>query len=271
MTALALSPPRTLVLARLMHDDPRFARGALLLLLMVLPLSAALVFDVRLFQGESPWIKPLKFALSLTMYLGTLAWAARYLPNRVRDARWFRVYQWLVLGCIAAEMLWIGGAALFATGSHFNVASPAMSTLYGLMGVAAVTLTSAAAFYGALIWRHSDAPETSMIGLSFIATFVATVIVAGYMSSTLGHHVAVPETGARLPIVGWSAEVGDLRVAHFLATHIMQIVPLAWFMLATIRTPPRGTGAALTLLCLALVAATFTQALQGLPLVSILR
>lgn len=262
MTTIALDVPKQ----RLFQDDPRFAAGALFLAVLCAPLLLALLIDDRTYLGENVWVKPLKFAVSLTVYLATLAWAARYLPETLRRSSVFAVYQWVVLACIAAEMVWITCAAMFAVGSHFNVSTPAMGIIYGLTGVLAVILTSAAAAYGALIWRHAQAPEASAIASSFIATFVATVIVGGYMAGGDSHHVgAQGADAARQWLTGWSRDVGDLRAPHFFATHIMQIVPVAWFAIALARTPPRGAGVALTVLALAVTAATFAQALRGEP------
>ncbi len=261
MTNKALVVPR-----RLLDDDPIFAAGALVLAIVCAPLLLALLIDTRTYLGENVWVKPLKFAVSLMVYLATLAWAARHIPEPIRRHRIFALYQWIVLVCIAGEMLWIAGAAMFATGSHFNVSTPAMVTIYGIMGVFAVTLTTAAAAYGVLVWRHSTAPEASVIALSFIATFVATVIVAGYMAQGTSHHVGVESADAgRQWLTGWSREVGDLRVPHFFATHIMQLVPLAWFAVALVRTPPKGAGLALTALALTVTTATFVQAVRGAP------
>lgn len=268
MIELTLSQPRTHAWGSFSRFDPRFAGGAVALAVLSLPLLLAFGLDTRLFQDEWVWIKPLKFALSLCVYLLTLVWAARYIPSAVRTRRSFAIFQWVVLFCIAGEMLWIGGAAMFGVGSHFNIATPVMATIYGIMGAFAVTLTSAAAVYGWLIWRHSAAPEASAIGASFLATFIATVIVAGYMSSYGSHFVGTPPSGAAtVPGLGWSREVGDLRVSHFIATHIMQAVPLAVFgyMALLRRAPHRLFGFALTALALLAVAGSFVQALAGQP------
>ena len=65
------------------------------------------------------------------------------------------------------------------------------------------------------------------MGWGFILSFALTLITAGYMSST-GTHVGSPAVGAAtIPVMGWSASVGDIRPAHFLALHAMQVLPLA--------------------------------------------
>jgi hypothetical protein len=87
------------------------------------------------------------------------------------------------------------------------------------------------------------------------------------MSAGTGHHVGTPSAGAAtLPLVGWSAEVGDLRPAHFLSLHAMQALPLLGLWLDR-----RGAGARPVAWAGALYAAltlgVFVQALMGLPLI----
>jgi hypothetical protein len=215
----------------LFMPEPRFALLGLLLAFSMGPTALAMQLDPRLFQGESIWLKPLKFQFALTVYLLSLAYFARFLPAGMVDRRNMRIFTAVVVFCVLAEMAWIGGAAMFGTASHFNLTGPVMAGIYGLMGLFAVTLTSASLVYGIAIWRNpAGLPDRALrlsVALGLILTFVLTVIVAGYMASQPGHLVGVPLTGAKVPVMGWSREVGDLRMAHFLATHAMHAIPLA--------------------------------------------
>lgn len=271
MTAIDLAPAR-FALPTLRHE-PLFAGAAVALALLTVPLGLALVLDGRTVGGELVWVKPMKFAVALTLYLGTLAWFATWLPERMRRSPWYRLHAAVVVVAIAAEMVWIVGAAAFGTTSHFNVATPMMATLYGIMGILAVTLTSASLVYGVAIGRNRAAPLPPAVRLSLalglVSTFVLTLFVAGGMSSNTSHFVGLPQNGAALPILGWSREVGDLRVGHFFATHAMHAVPLAGLALAT-AVPDRAARAGVLAAALAYAALTLgvtAQAWMGRPFV----
>ena len=265
----ALRPARAHPLSLFRHEPLMAATGLLLLLSLAVTLPA-LALDPRLFQGESVWVKPIKFQIALALYTLTLAWAARWVPQGLLDSRAYRVFAGVAVFAIAGEVAWIAGAAMFGTASHFNVGTPVMQALYGLMGLFAVTLTSVSLVYGVALWRAGRAdPFRLSLALGLILTFVLTVIVAGTMSSMPGHHIGTPVTGETLALMGWSREVGDLRVAHFLATHALHGLPLVGWLAgrALAAGPARAVVWAASGAYAALVLGTFAQALMGLPLI----
>jgi hypothetical protein len=52
------------------------------------------------------------------------------------------------------------------------------------------------------------------------------------MASHLAHTVGAPDGGAGLPVVNWSKQYGDLRIAHFVGVHALQLLPLFGFYIA---------------------------------------
>lgn len=264
-------PPRRHLIPALFVAEPRFAALGLLLAFSMIPTGLALALDPRLFQGEAIWLKPLKFEFALTVYLLSLAFFARFLPAAFLQGRNYRVFSILVILCVLAEMAWIGGAAMFGIASHYNVANPLMAQIYGLMGLFAVILTSASLVYAVVIWRNPVGLPSRALRLSVVLglglTFVLTVIVAGYTAAQPGHLVGVPTTGARVPLMGWSREAGDLRLPHFLATHAMHVIPLGG-LLAARAFAARGALLAvwgMSAMFVLATAATFVMAVLGLP------
>ena len=269
----ALASPALPDLRRLWTDAPALTLLAVILTLGLIPLYAAMALDLREFQGNSPWLKPVKFHYALAIYAITLAFFARFMPAATRASRRWRWFTGAVILAILAECLWLWSAASVNTAAHFNTDHPIFAAVYTLMGAFAVLLTSASLAMGISIWRNraTSLPEglRLSIALGLILTFVLTVITAGYMAGQPGHFVGTPGTGAALPVLGWSREVGDLRVAHFLATHALHGLPV-WGLIAIRMGDARGAvtlvwgGAALYA---ALVMATFIQALNGMPLI----
>jgi hypothetical protein len=272
MTAAVALPGAPHAYAAPFAAEPRFAATGFLFALSLAVTLPAAAIDPRLFQEENIWLKPIKFQIALTIFFLTLAFFARWLPEGMTARRSWRIYAGLVVFATVAEMVWIGGAAMAGTASHFNETSAAMQWLYRLMGVLAVFFTSVTIVMGVAIWR-SPAPRLApalrlAIGLGLVLTFVLTVPIAGTLASNDGHFVGTPVTGAAVPLFGWSREVGDLRAAHFLATHAMHFLPLAG-LLAVAALPRRLATAAVWAaagLFVAAVLAAFAGALAGNPL-----
>ena len=254
MTAV-LTAPRLVALSR---PNAQLMRLTLFVALAALPLMAAYGLDDRLFQGDSIWLKPLKFHLALTVYTGTLALYGMLLPEGTFSSRRWRAYLGVVTAAILAELVWIETAAALGTASHFNQ-SGLWGVIYPIMGAAAVILTSLSLSMGVVFWRHRADVLMLSVAVGLILTFILTVPIAATMSNGTGHLVGTPVTGARFPLMGWSTEVGDLRLSHFLATHAMHFVPLAG--LTGSRGAVWGAAAGFT----ALTLWSFARALMGLP------
>ncbi len=221
------------------------------------------LFDVRTLIGVSVWEKPMKFFLSIGLHFLTIAWALSLAQATTRQYRSFR---WSINALLAAswlELMIISTRAFRGEASHFNTETMLDGLFYSMMGVGAVTMTFSSGLIGFRIWqnrRSSVWADAAGVGLMLGA--VLATITAGYMSSQqAGHWVGGDLTDATgLPFFHWSTTGGDLRVAHFIGLHAMQIVPFAAL------SGKRALVYLAAAVVVALTIATFMQAVMGVPL-----
>ncbi len=246
--------------------------AAAFMLAMIAVIAPAHVLDSRTLWEVSVWDKPLKFCLALLLHFVTLAVLAQQLAPEKRAGPVMTGVVRLSVAAGLFEIVYIAIQAARGRHSHFNNDTSAEANLYIAMGVGAVLLVVASFALGVLLMRQRDGDRSglrvgSVIGL--VAGSILTLIVAGYMSSINNSHwvgAASSDAGGVL-LFGWSRDVGDLRPPHFLATHMMQILPLIGAgadRLAPARA--RGVVIAAALGLTALTAALFLQALAGTPL-----
>lgn len=264
MTHTDMTPPAmpTLSVGRIRDDAPIFLYGGLFSIALFVPFLLAGGLDPRMLDGVNIWVKPQKFALALGVYLLTLAYFARFASDRFNASFANQVFQAVVVFCVLGEFLWIGGAAMWGTRSHFNFEIPVMEIIYMAMGVFAVILTAASLVLGIAILRRSATGMSLAIGVSLIVTFLATLVVAGYMSGAGGHLVGGDET-RYMPFMGWARNVGDLRVPHFFATHVLHFAPAVALVFDRSGMRSRAAMIAPSAIFALLVAYTFVQALSG--------
>ena len=248
---------------------PLVVLTALSAAVLAMTLIWALV-DPRLLAEAPVWAKPAKFALSFVVLFGTLALVERRLSPAWRDGRLLRITVAIMAAAMMVELGYMILQAAQQQASHFNFSTPFTIIMYQVMGVGAFSLILGVAIFGTAALRDRQAdfgPALRWgVGWGFIMSFALTLITAGYMSST-GTHVGSPAVGAAtIPVMGWSASVGDIRPAHFLALHAMQVLPLAGLWMDRRGIAP-GNMRWVALVYVVLVAAVFVQALMGMPLI----
>lgn len=231
--------------------------------------------DARaLTDGVPVWMKPLKFSLSFVVLFITIALVESRFSAPVRNGWTLRIVGWVMAAAFLSEMAYMMYQGARVEASHFNLSTPFNTFMYTVvMAAGAVALVASVGVIGWLAWRDKGADLgpalREAVWLGFLVSFVLTLIVASYMSSGTGHYVGEHPLGAAsLPLVGWSGVTGDLRPAHFLSLHAMQVLPLLGIWLDT-QGAAGGTRtvrfAALGYIVLTL--AVFGQAIMGMPLI----
>ena len=258
--------------------EPRLTAAAFAMLALAVPTLFAWLIDGRQFQGVDTWIKPLKFELSVAFYLFTLALFLPLAGDRFRASWLGRYMVWPVIVPIVLEVLYIAWRASRLEASHYNRDDWVGIALYSLMGVGAVMFTLAPGFLAYGLARRDAAPMPQVVRRSLVVGLALTCVFglasgAILSSSATGHYVGVvPDAHRTLPFLGWSLTIGDLRIAHFLGLHALQIIPAIGVLLWLATRQSKAGLVALGTVSAAYAALTATAlvaALQARPLLGL--
>lgn len=212
--------------------------------------------------GTNAWYKPFKFLMSSTIFVWTMAWYLGYLPQGTD----LNLYVWGMILFLAFENGYIVVQAGRGELSHFNISSPFYAVMYNLMALAAVGIALWTAVIGLRFFTGTfpDLPIAYLWGIRMGILLFALFALQGLaMGGRLSHNVGAPEGmfTEGIPILNWSRKYGDLRVAHFLGMHALQILPLLAYYLLRNVTMTVVVG----ILYGAYTTFTFLQALAGKP------
>jgi hypothetical protein len=270
-------------LQRLWKASPPLTATGLLMLGAFAASLAAMAFDTSTILGVPRWLKPAKFAISTGVYCLTLAWIFMLLPQRRRLAA---VVGWISAIVTVVEVGIIDLQAARGVTSHFNAATTRDAVLFGMMGFGILILWFAAIALTVSVFRHRFADPA--FGWALRLGLLLTVVGQGTgafmtaptpahleaarstgMKVSGSHTIGGPDGGPGLPIFGWSREHGDVRVAHFVGMHAVQVLPALAWLLTPIASPARRRRAVIAMSAgyFALFAILLIQALNGHPLV----
>jgi hypothetical protein len=258
-------------------NDPVLSRLGWALVLAV-PLFAALALFAPATAGVnpwvvSPWIKPIKFSLSFSTFASTIS----LLLMALQIPGWqLKLARRVIAASVALEILSLGAQAWRSSFPHAG--HPLLDSLLAQTTNSMVMVNTAIVCWMLVLFFANrvrtdvvDRPMVSAIRYS-IVIFLAGNAIGGYMLARGSHTVGTADGGPGLPFVNWSVIGGDLRIAHFIAIHAIQIVPLFAYILAQMAPIPairqrKLAVAALSIIVGGTVGATFIQAALGRPLI----
>ena len=214
-------------------------------------------------MGINAYIKPMKFFTSIAVMAFTMSWYMVYLTNQ----RAVKTYSRVTVVTMIIELVIIVWQAANGRLSHFNVSTPLYGILFSMMGIAITVFTLWTLYIGILFFRQKNFPPSLTQGYIWgirlgIIWFVIFAFEGGHMAANLAHTIGAADGGEGLPVLNWSKQYGDLRVAHFFGMHALQLLPLAGFYFAK----QKGQMTTIAIVWLVFVALLYWQALTGHPL-----
>ena len=211
--------------------------------------------------GVNRWLKPFKFYASVGIMVLTMGWVLYYLDSVKKIKR----YSWLIFISMLFENGLIITQAVRNTTSHFNVTSSLNGVIFQAMGffILVFTITIILICISFFKQKQFSIPDAYVWGIRLgILFFLIFSLEGGAMLGLLKHTVGGPDGGPGLPVVNWSTEYGDLRIAHFIGIHSLQVLPLFGYYISKTKMQTILFSAAYFLLASAL----FLQAMKGIPL-----
>ncbi|TGK03039.1 hypothetical protein EHQ53_06165 [Leptospira langatensis] len=220
--------------------------------------------DPRTLLGLNVWIKPMKFAVSIWIFLWTMGWFLAELKEFPSFAS--RLEKYFIVS-LMVELVLITVQAGRGVISHFNQSTALDGAIYSIMGLFIFPMIPVAILMDRKFkLLSSKIDERLLIGIRFSLWIFAVASIFGVlMSARLAHSVGVPDGGPGLPFVNWSKNGGDIRIAHFAGIHALQVLPIFGFI-SIKQNWGRVSIFAVSIGYALLVAAVFINAILGRPL-----
>ncbi|WP_024769417.1 hypothetical protein [Aquimarina macrocephali] len=213
--------------------------------------------DERTLMGVNVWIKPLKFSISVGIYIFTVGYLMTLYPYSKRKKNCINnIVTWTLL----IEVFLIIYQASRGVQSHYNVSSQFDALLFAAMGILTVinVLIMVLFIFDTIRLKLKTSKSIQWAILLGWLIVVFGSWIGGQMISEMSHNVGVS---------------GDLRVAHFFGLHSIQIIPLfALWISNKWNATSRNQVISVTifgLLYATWIGFTFYQAKQGMPLISL--
>lgn len=240
------------------RNETLFNFGIICLLFAILFFVLSKTNSTEVF-GINAYLKPFKFAFSTFLYSWTMAWFLGYLPTFNPT-----IFNWIIIITLGFEIVYIALQASKGELSHYNVSTPTKSFLFSMMALMATITTLATAYITVLFFGNtvSELPNYYLWSIRLgLIIFVIFSFEGFVMGSKMAHTIGSEDGSKGLALLNWSFTYGDLRIAHFIGMHALQVIPLlSYYLLKNTKFT-----LLLGLLYFGLAIFTLIQALQGKP------
>ncbi len=203
-----------------------FYFGLLCLSSAVLILIRSKFSDVQI-NGVNVMYKPFKFALSMGIFSLTMGWYTGYLTSY----KYINLYNWSLIIFLGFEVFYVTLQASRGQLSHYNVSSALYTSLTVAMAIAAIAATVYTGYIGILFCTENfpELPDYYLLAIRLGIFLFVIFALEGAVIGANGSSRVGGQDGGAIPFLNWSLKYGDLRIAHFVGMHALQILPLLAF------------------------------------------
>ena len=223
-----------------------------------------MVFDYTQILGANAWEKPFKYYVSV----GILAWSMDFLIYHINSKRIRIVCSYFIVVSTLIENGIIFYQSSKGVPSHYNISSPFNSMLYSLMVISSITFLLTMIFITIVFFSQRKMPVSQHycwgIRMGFLV-FVIFSIIGVIMMINSSHTIGGPDGGAGLRFLNWSTKYGDLRIAHFMGVHALQIIPFVSYYMFEKKRQVINFSITYSIVTIALLILAF----MGIPLIAI--
>lgn len=201
-------------------QQPAFTLLAVAGLVCFVISATGLCCEPRGALNDSLWIKPCKFGLSMCAYAVAFVWLSQYITAQRK------LFQTMSVAALIGGVLELGGILLQTIRGisvHFDTATMESLCISLVVRFAILPVAIAALIVYCMLAKERNLPP--VVGLSMKWGVFLTIIgfIPGIMMMVPG---LVPGHHPGLPFLGWSVVSGDLRAAHFVGIHALQVLPI---------------------------------------------
>jgi len=211
-------------------NEPLFFYGAISMVGALICFVLSKYSSIQIL-GISGWIKPFKFFLSVSIFVFTMVLYLQFLENQKQVT----IYSWSIIVLFSVELFFIVLQAARGKTSHYNLQTTLDSTISIIMGLTIILFMLHTVFIVFLFFnqKYFEVDKNMVLALKLSLSIMVLFAFEGFvMVSVLKHTIGSEDGSAGLPIVNWSRNHGDLRVAHFFGMHALQLIPLVTYLLA---------------------------------------
>lgn len=215
------------------RNECLFYFGMLCLLSAVLMFIKSRFSDLQINEVNA-WYKPVKFALSMGLFSLTMGWYTGYLTTYHH----LNIYNWTVIVCLGFEVFYVAVQASRGQLSHYNTSSALYTSLTVGMALAAIAATLYTGYIGVLFCteKFPGLPDYDLWAIRLGIFIFVLFALEGAVIGANGSPRVGSTDGRTLPFLNWSLTYGDLRIAHFIGMHALQVLPLlAYFVFREVK------------------------------------